>query len=69
MYVVSPLVCTLLFKAVRIFSDDSLDINACLALSRAVKLSVRILLVSFLRSAGGLLVKVDGNLGFCPDTS
>ena len=45
MYLVSPFVRALLFKAVRILYDDSLEVNACLALCKAVKLSVRIKLV------------------------
>ena len=45
MYLVSPFVRALLFKALRILYDDSLEINACLALCKAVKLSVRIKLV------------------------
>ena len=69
MYFVSPLVHTLLFKALRILCDDSVEINACLSLCLAVKFSVRIVLVSCWMSAGGFSVKVDGSLKFCPNTS
>ena len=54
-----------LVKALHIFPDDSLKINAHLDLCR----DVRILLVSCWINAGGLLVKVDVSLGFCPNTS
>ena len=69
MHLVSPLIRTLLFKALYILSDDSLEINACLALCRTVKLSARIVLVSCWMSAGGLSVKLDGSLGFSSNTS
>ena len=65
----SPFVRALLFKALRILYDDSLEINACLALCKAVKLSVRIALVLCEMSDGSFLAKVDGSLGFCTNTS
>ena len=69
MYLVSPLVSTLFFKALHIFSDDALKINACIVLCRTVKLFGRILPVSCWMSAGGLSVQVDGSFGFHPNTS
>ena len=46
MYLVSALNLTLLFKVLHIFTDDLFKVNPFIALYRAVKLSVRILLVS-----------------------
>ena len=63
---VSPLVLIMLLSARRIFSELSHETNASLAICKAARLSVRILLVLEGVSAGGLSSNVDGNFGFCP---
>lgn len=53
-YLISPLVLTLCFKAPQTFSELSLAIFAFLALSNAVRLSIKVVLVVGDDLPGGL---------------
>ena len=52
-----------------IFSEFSLEIKASLALIKAIRLLVRILLVSKGVGARGLSLNIERNFGFWPNTS
>ena len=69
MYFVSLLVRILLLSARRIFSEFSHSTNASLALCKAARLSLMILLVLEGVNEGGLLINIDGSFGFCPRAS
>ena len=66
-YLISPLVITLWFKALRIFSELSLATYTSLALCNAVRLSIKILLVVGNDKAEDLSLKNDGRFGFWPN--
>ena len=59
----------LCFKAPQTFSELSLATFASLALSNAVRLSIKIVLVVGDDLAGGLKLKTDGSFGFCPNAN
>ena len=64
MYLISPEVLILCARALLIFSEFSLAMNASLALCIAFKLLQMILLEGVAVSAGALLLIIDGRLGF-----
>ena len=59
----------LLLSAHHIFSEFPHETNASLALCKAARLSVRILLVLEGVNAGGLSINVDVSFRFCPRAS
>ena len=66
---VSLLILILLFSTHHIFSEFPHATNACLALCKTARLSLRILLVLKGVNAGGLSRNADGSFGFCPSAS
>ena len=65
----SSFVMTFLLDAQRIISEFSLEIQASLALCKAIRLSVRTLLVSEGVKAWGLSLNIEGSYRFWPNTN